>query len=281
MQHPIKGGCCTKKGPVSLKKVFFAGYMSLYITAINSGSNGNCYYVGNQTEAVLIDVGISCNAVEKRLALLGLPINRIKAIFVSHEHTDHTRGVSTMANKYSLPVYISNETARNGPRLISHLATTFKAHEPISIGDLQVTAFNKCHDASDPHSFTISSNGITVGVFTDHGIVCDATIHYFKKCHAAFLESNYDETMLENGPYSEILKNRIRGGQGHLSNAQALELFKTHRPDFMTHLLLSHLSSRNNSPELASQLFTPHAGHTQIILASRTEATNVFEISAS
>ncbi len=269
------------RATISPKNVFFAGYMSLFITAINSGSNGNCYYVGNQTEAVLIDIGISCNAVEKRLALLGLPINRVKAIFVSHEHTDHTRGVSTTANKYSLPVYISNETARHGPRLISHLAKTFQAHDPIIIGDLQVTAFNKCHDASDPHSFTISSNGITVGVFTDHGIVCDDTIHYFKKCHAAFLESNYDEMMLENGPYSEILKNRIRGGQGHLSNTQALELFTKHRPDFMTHLLLSHLSSRNNSPEIASRLFSPHAGLTRIIMASRTQATEVFEISAS
>ena len=254
--------------------------MSLYITAINSGSNGNCYYVGNQTEAVLIDVGISCTAVEKRMALLGLPISKVKAIFVSHEHTDHTRGVSTLANKYSLPVYISGETARHGPRLISHLAITFEAHQSIAIGDLQVTAFNKCHDASDPHSFVISNEGVTVGVFTDHGKVCDDTIHYFKKCHAAFLESNYDETMLENGPYADILKNRIRGGLGHLSNSQAVELFKSHRPSFMTHLLLSHLSRSNNTAQIASELFLPHAGNTQIIVASRLEATALFTISA-
>jgi len=254
--------------------------MSLYITAINSGSNGNCYYVGNQTEAVLIDVGISCTAVEKRMALLGLPISKVKAIFVSHEHTDHTRGVSTLANKYSLPVYISGETARHGPRLISHLAITFEAHQSIAIGDLQVTAFNKCHDASDPHSFVISNGGVTVGVFTDHGKVCDDTIHYFKKCHAAFLESNYDETMLENGPYADILKNRIRGGLGHLSNSQAVELFKSHRPSFMTHLLLSHLSRSNNTAQIASELFLPHAGNTQIIVASRLEATALFTISA-
>lgn len=254
--------------------------MSLYITAINSGSNGNCYYVGNQKEAVLIDVGISCTAVEKRLALLGLSIRKVKAIFVSHEHTDHTRGVSTLANKYSLPVYISSETARHGPRLIRHLANTFEAHQPIAVGDIQVTAFHKCHDASDPHSFVISSGGVTVGVFTDHGIVCDDTIHYFKKCHAAFLESNYDETMLENGPYADILKNRIRGGLGHLSNSQAVELFKAHRPPFMTHLLLSHLSRSNNTSQIAYELFLPHAGNTQIIVASRLEATALFTITA-
>ena len=252
--------------------------MSLYITAINSGSNGNCYYVGNQQEAVLIDVGISCNAVEKRLALLGLPIRNVKAIFVSHEHTDHTKGVSTLANKYALPVFISEETARHGPRLIRQLSTHFKAHQPIGIGELTITAFNKCHDASDPHSFIVSCNGVTVGVFTDHGMVCDHTIHYFKSCHAAFLESNYDEEMLKNGPYSEALKTRISSGQGHLSNVQALELFKLHRPPFMSHLVLSHLSSRNNTPEIVSEMFLPHAGNTQIIVASRDVATAVFNI---
>ncbi len=254
--------------------------MSLHITAINSGSNGNCYYVGNQQEAILIDVGISCTAVEKRMALLGLPISKVKAIFVSHEHTDHTKGVSTLANKYWLPVYITGETARHGPRLISHLAINFQAQQPITIGDLEVTAFTKCHDAKDPHSFIVSCEGVTVGVFTDHGKVCEQTIHYFKKCHAAFLESNYDDTMLEDGPYSDVLKSRIRGGFGHLSNSQAVELFKEHRPPFMTHLLLAHLSSRNNTPHIAAELFLPYAGNTEIIMTSRLKATPVYNIAA-
>ncbi len=267
------------RGSLSIRqKCFLCILMSLQITAINSGSNGNCYYVGNQKEAVLIDVGISCTAVEKRMALLGLPMSRLKAIFVSHEHTDHTKGVSTLANKYALPVYINNQTASNGPRLIKHLSVNFAAHLPIAIGDLRIIAFPKCHDASDPHSFLISDHNLSVGVFTDHGTVCDQTIHYFKKCHAAFLESNYDETMLQNGPYSEPLKERIRGGMGHLSNSQALELFKAHRPPFMTHLILSHLSRTNNTPAIASQLFMPHAGNIVVIVASRVEATPVFSL---
>ncbi len=255
--------------------------MALNISALNSGSNGNCYYVGNEQEAVLIDVGISCTAVEKRLAALGLSVKTVKAIFVSHEHTDHTKGVSTLANKYSLPVYITGETARLGPRLISHLTKTFAAHQPTHIGGLAVTAFSKCHDATDPHSFIISGDGITVGVFTDHGKVCDDTIHYFKKCHAAFLESNYDDAMLENGPYADTLKNRISGGQGHLSNVQALELFRVHQPEFMTHLVLSHLSSRNNCPKLASELFLPHAGNTEVLLASRAAPTPLLTLSSA
>jgi phosphoribosyl 1,2-cyclic phosphodiesterase len=255
--------------------------MSLHIASLNSGSNGNCYYIGNDRDAVLVDVGISCRETEKRMKLAGLNIKNVKAIFVSHEHGDHIRGVSTLANKYSLPVYITNLTATNGPILIKHLAKTFNAGEAVSIGSLKITAFAKQHDANDPHSFIISHNETTVGVFTDIGIVCKEVIHYFKQCHAVFLESNYDEDMLENGRYPVHLKNRIRGGEGHLSNRQALDLFLQHRPPFMSHLLLSHLSKENNDPQLAAGLFTPHSNGVEIIVASRYKATDVFTITNS
>ncbi|MBL0358629.1 MAG: MBL fold metallo-hydrolase [Chitinophagaceae bacterium] len=255
--------------------------MSLIFTSLNSGSNGNCYYIGNSNEAVLIDAGISCRETEKRMKQLGLNIKTVKAIFVSHEHGDHIKGVSTLANKYSLPVYITPLTAKHGPILIKHLSKTFNADEPVNIGELMVTPFAKQHDASDPHSFIISHQGITVGVFTDIGIVCHQVINYFKQCHAVFLESNYDEAMLENGHYPIQLKNRIRGGQGHLSNRQALELFTAHRPPFMTHLLLSHLSKENNSPELAADFFAPHANGTEVIVASRYKPTEVYTITST
>ena len=266
---------------ISVKILFFAATMSLFITSLNSGSNGNCYYIGNHNDAVLIDVGISCRETEKRTKQLGLDIKKVKAIFVSHEHGDHIKGISVLANKYNLAVYITSITAKNGPRLISHLAKTFSANEPVTIGSLSVTPFYKQHDAIDPHSFIISYNKITVGVFTDIGLVCDQLAHYFKQCHAAFLEANYDEALLENGRYPLHLKNRIRDGRGHLSNKQALELFVTHRPDFMTHLLLSHLSKENNTPQLAQQLFTQYANGTAIIVASRYQATPVYTITGS
>ena len=106
------------------------------------------------------------------------------------------------------------------------------------MGNLSVTAFPKIHDAAEPHSFTVSCNGITVGVFTDIGAHCDHVIENFKKCNAIFLEANYDEEMLEKGRYPYFLKNRIRGGNGHLSNKQALDLFITHKPTSVsyTHL---------------------------------------------
>jgi len=263
-----------------VKLFFFAVIMALHLSSLNSGSNGNCYYVGNTTDAVLIDVGISCRETEKRMKKLGLPMNTVKAIFVSHEHGDHIKGVSTLANKYNLPVYITEKTAKNGPRLIAHLARRFTGNEPVIVGSLQITPFTKCHDAADPHSFVISSQGITVGVFTDIGNVCKEVIHYFKQCHAVILEANYDETMLENGPYPVHLKNRIRGGLGHLSNKQALELFLEHRPPFLSRLLLAHLSKENNHPQLAKTLFTEKANGTEIIVASRYEPTDIYFITA-
>jgi phosphoribosyl 1,2-cyclic phosphodiesterase len=254
--------------------------MSLYFTSLNSGSNGNCYYVGTQTDAVLVDVGLSCRETEKRMKQLGLQMKTVKAIFVSHEHGDHIKGVSTLANKYSLPVYITAKTALHGPRLISHLSKNFVANETVVVGDLHINPFLKSHDAADPHSFTITCNGITVGVFTDIGNVCKETIRHFKLCHAVFLEANYDAAMLENGKYPLHLKNRIRGGLGHLSNKEALDLFIKHRSPFLSHLLLSHLSKENNSPEMVEAFFNEHAGETNIHVASRYQASPVFTINA-
>ena len=244
--------------------------MSLFIASLNSGSNGNCYYVGNEQEAILIDVGISCRETEKRMKRLGLPMGKVIAIFISHEHGDHISGVSVLAKKFNLPVYITATTLSNGRiQLEKELIKSFIAHQPIQIGNIVITAFPKIHDASDPHSFIVSSRLVTVGVFTDIGIACEHLVNYFKQCHAVFLESNYDTEMLENGNYPLHLKNRIRGGVGHLSNEQALQLFVTHRPKFLSHLILSHLSKNNNDPKLVEDLFHKLKGNTKIIVASR------------
>ncbi|MES1215202.1 MAG: MBL fold metallo-hydrolase [Bacteroidota bacterium] len=256
--------------------------MGLYISSLNSGSNGNCYYIGNDDEAVLIDAGISCRETEKRMKRLGLSMQKVKAIFVSHEHGDHISGIPVLARKYSLPVYITSNTLRNchfesKPGVVY----SFSAGQAVSIGNLSVTAFSKYHDAGDPHSFVVSFEKITVGIFTDLGIVCKNLIKHFKQCHAAFLESNYDEEMLEEGTYPLHLKNRIRGGEGHLSNTQALQLVIDHKPTFMSHLLLSHLSKNNNDPELVKNLFSRIAGTTEILVATRYNETPVLHIQSS
>ncbi|MVN89980.1 MBL fold metallo-hydrolase [Mucilaginibacter aquatilis] len=253
--------------------------MALYITSLNSGSNGNCYYVGNKQEAVLIDVGISCREVERRMLRLGLNIQKVKAIFISHEHSDHIRGLTVLSKKYQIPVYITAATMHYGRLFLeSHLVIPFKAYEPVLIGGLKVNAFPKYHDAAEPHSFLVSCCNVNVGVFTDIGATCQHLIKHFNQCHAAFLEANYDEAMLASGSYPYHLKKRISGGRGHLSNHQALELFKQHRPQFMSHLLLAHLSKDNNCPDVARNMFLPHAQDTQIIVTSRYQETPVYQI---
>ncbi|RYZ49059.1 MAG: MBL fold metallo-hydrolase, partial [Sphingobacteriales bacterium] len=212
--------------------------MALHITSLNSGSNGNCYYIGNENEAVLIDVGISCKELEARMNRLGLKMELVRAVFISHEHSDHISGLKTLLKKYSVPVFITPQTLRNGKlRFEASLINNFIAYETVLVGDLQVTAFPKFHDACDPHSFIVTDGTVNIGVFTDIGQVCDHLTVHFSRCHAAFLESNYDEVMLREGPYPWYLKNRITSGKGHLSNRQALELFLNHRPAHMTHLL--------------------------------------------
>ena len=258
--------------------------MSLYIASLNSGSNGNCYYIGNDREAVLIDAGLSCKETEKRMRRLGLSMDRVKGIFISHEHDDHIRGLEVLARRYQLPVYITGNTLQHGGlSLEAHLLQTFVPAEPVVIGGLSVLAFSKNHDAIDPHSFVVSGQKadgdiVCIGVFTDIGVVCDNLTRHFKLCHAAFLEANYDEQMLENGRYPWPLKNRIRGGKGHLSNHQALELFVRHRPAFMSHLLLAHLSQDNNRPELVQALFEKTAAGTHVIVASRHGESEVYAI---
>ena len=253
--------------------------MSLYIAALNSGSNGNCYYIGNDREAVLIDAGLSCAETEKRMKRLELPVSIVKAIFVSHEHTDHITGIPTLSKKYQLPVYITERTLENSRlRIEKHLVHPFQKETTVSIGDLSVLAFRKSHDASDPHSFMVSGNNVNIGVFTDIGYPGKELIQYFKRCHAAFLEANYCEDMLENGSYPKHLKKRISGKKGHLSNTQALELFRKHKPRHLSHLILAHLSENNNDPKLVHKLFKPYTNDTNIIVASRYEETEIYQV---
>jgi len=251
--------------------------MSLFIASLNSGSNGNCYYIGNDKEAVLIDAGISCRETEKRMKRLGLSMSNVRAIFVSHEHTDHITGIPGLSKKYRLPVYITKNTLLSASIAVDkQLINSFNAHQPISIGGLSVTAFPKSHDAIDPHSFVVSGNDVTIGIFTDIGFSCQQITHHFSKCHAIFLEANYCEDMLSKGNYPYYLKNRISGDKGHLSNGQALELFLKHKGKHLTHLILSHLSKNNNSPELVNRIFNEKAGSIKIVVASRDEETPLF-----
>ena len=253
--------------------------MCLQIASLNSGSNANCYYIGNSNEAILIDAGLSCRETEKRMRRLGLDITLVKAIFISHEHCDHIAGLRVLSKKYRLPVYITNNTLRNcGFEIEKDLVFSFMHSGPVSVGELSILPFTKSHDAHDPHSFIVSGNDIHIGVITDIGYACKHVIKHFKLCDAVFLESNYCQQMLSDGPYPLHLKNRISSRKGHLSNDQALELFLNHKPRNLQLLILSHLSQNNNRPEIVSKMFSEHAGNVKVVIASRHKETELFNI---
>ncbi len=255
--------------------------MSLYFASLNSGSNGNCFYLGNESEAVLVDAGLSCRETERRMKALHLDISRLKAIFISHEHSDHIRGMYRLAVRHKLPVFITPATfAACRIPLPPEYLHPFQPNVAVKIGSLSILPFAKHHDACDPHSFVISLGDLRVAVLTDIGQVCEVIQGHFLNCQAAFLESNYDEDMLENGAYPWHLKKRIRGGKGHLSNRQALELFCRHRSENLRLVLLSHLSAENNSPERALENFGPHAAGTEVVVASRYGPSAVYCLEA-
>lgn len=246
--------------------------MTFRYTSINSGSNGNCYYLGNEKEGILIDAGISCDAIVNRLKQLDVGIETIKGIFVSHEHIDHIRGIKSIATKYRIPVFI-NEATLNASSLSidNRLINNIKADEAVTLDNISITCFNKEHDAASPVSFIIQYDKITAGVFTDIGYCCKNVINYVKKCHILFLEANYDEEMLANSNYPHFLKERIRSNRGHLSNKQAFNLLYKHKPKKLKKVILSHLSENNNCPFKVMQLFQQLKG-TAIKIASRNHA---------
>jgi len=255
--------------------------MPVYFASLNSGSNANCYYVSNGVTGLLVDAGLSCRETEKRMQRLGLNLQQVKAIFISHEHSDHINGLEVLSKKYQLPVYVSEKTWNNSNLSVDvQLLKHFGKDEEVLIDDLQVKCFSKSHDAADPFSFMISHQSINVSVITDIGYACKQVLKHFQQSHVVFLESNYCETMLANGDYPYHLKRRISGNEGHLSNQQALDVFLNYRTPQLSHLILSHLSKNNNKPELVDALFRPHAGATQVIVASRYEQSELFCIDA-
>lgn len=253
-------------------------HMSLNFSSIASGSNGNCYYVGSATEAVLVDVGISCKEVEKRMRFLGLSMQTIKAIFISHEHSDHIRGLCTLASRYSLPVFGSFGTLNACRDLSPELKHQLSDNETVSIGALSVKAFSKYHDAAEPQSFTVGFQQFTVGIFTDIGKLCQNLAKHFQLCQAVFLEANYDDELLDKGRYPYFLKKRIRGGFGHLSNVEALDVLLKCRSAQLQYVLLAHLSKDNNCPILAKKLFDTHADGCEIVVTSRYEPSAVYTL---
>jgi len=249
--------------------------------SIASGSNGNCYYVAKGKQAILVDIGINTKHVELRMWNLGLNPTDIQAIFITHEHSDHIRGLSVFCKRYQIPVYLTEGTyAGTKLRLPEHLVHIILPNATIKVGELTVFGIPKYHDAKEPCSFVVSDGKTNVSILTDIGRVCDNVKHVIKHSDALFLESNYDEELLDKGRYSYYLKNRIRSGWGHISNKIALELFVNHRSPRLKHLILGHLSRENNTIDIVQSVFSPYCKDIKLSIATRDCESDMFEWNA-
>jgi phosphoribosyl 1,2-cyclic phosphodiesterase len=249
----------------------------LEICAIASGSNGNCYYIGNEKDAVLIDAGISFRQIVKRMKNRNLNLSKVKAVFITHEHIDHLSGARVFGNRLRVPVYMTSGTYYGAYKnMRPDFPKFFNPGEATEVGEFTIHGFLKNHDASEPCSFRVQYHDKNVGIFTDIGEPCENVILHLQKCDGIFLESNYDEKMLWEGSYPWFLKRRIDSEFGHLSNKQAFDLLHNHAGEHLKCVFLSHLSKENNTHEIAYESIQPLTSRFEVKLTSRYEAGEVY-----
>ncbi len=220
---------------------------------LSSGSKGNLTFLETAGVRILVDVGLSCKEATRRLQAVGVDPESLDAILVTHEHSDHIRGVSVTSRRYKLPVWIG---ARAWKRVSVRetdwfLVNEFRPERPFCIGDLEILPFRVPHDAADPVAYRFQSPEGRAGLVTDLGHAPEPVVRALLGSDLLVLESNHDETMLETGPYPDYLKRRIRSHAGHLSNTQSAELLDRLWHPGLKGVVLGHLSEENNRPELA------------------------------
>ena len=228
----------------------------MYIVNLASGSKANSTFVEYEHTKILIDVGLTEKELIKRLESVDRDINDINAICITHEHSDHIKGLKTIAKKYNVDVYVHEKLARENFFLEMNIKPE-KLHTfcdlKFFIGDIEIQPFDISHDAVSPVGFTMNvKNSLSkFGIMTDTGVALDGALECLKGAKIVFLESNYDEEMLINGFYPPIVKERILSDHGHLSNVQSLEVAKILFETGTKCFVLSHISQNNNTPEIA------------------------------
>jgi phosphoribosyl 1,2-cyclic phosphodiesterase len=222
-----------------------------------SGSSGNCTLVGTNETAVLIDVGVSAKAICNALASMDYDISKIAAIFITHEHIDHIRGLTQLVSKYKIPVYANKGTIQ-GILKLKDIDTNYifemATGETNEIADMCISSFSTSHDSNESVGYRIfTSDGKKIAVATDLGVVSDTVLENIKYCDVVMLESNHDVRMLQNGKYPYFLKRRILSTNGHLSNDDCSSVLPILVENGTKYIFLAHISKDNNFPELAIQ----------------------------
>lgn len=227
------------------------------LVSIASGSSGNCIYIGSETSHILVDAGISNKRIEQGLNEIGLKGSEINGIVITHEHSDHVKGLGVLARKHGVPIYGTKETLEEIAAMSSLGEFSRDLLKPIfpdaefSVGDLEILPFSVDHDAANPVAYRVKCGQKQAAVATDMGHYDQYVIDHLQGLDALLLEANHDVNMLQTGPYPYYLKRRILGNHGHLSNENAGRLLNHLLHDRLKHIFLGHLSKENNYEALA------------------------------
>lgn len=226
------------------------------LAIVGSGSKGNCSLVRHGSTLIMVDCGFTLSATEARLATLGVSAADLTAILVTHEHSDHIAGVAKVANKYSIPLYLTHGTRqyfeRKAVKLRSRLVEIV-LEQVFIIGDIAVTPVPVPHDAKEPCQFVFECDGRKLGVLSDLGHISAAVETAYSDCDLLFIECNHDRDMLAAGPYPASLKARVIGNWGHLSNCQTAGFLAGLGAKTLRQVVIGHMSEVNNAEAAIKQ----------------------------
>ena len=232
------------------KEIFMAKFCSLY-----SSSSGNCTYIGSSHGGILIDIGVSAKKTAEALSAIGVDPSSIEAIFITHEHSDHIKGIKVFAAKHKIPVYASAGTLSGMEKLgavDSRVIADIIPYSGIEKAGMFIRPFRTPHDSNESTGFSvITPDSKRICVATDIGTITDSVMEAIYGSDLILLESNHDVRMLQNGPYPFFLKERILSNHGHLSNEKCAETAVKLLESGTTRFVLGHLSKENNIPSLA------------------------------
>lgn len=230
----------------------------LNFCSLYSSSAGNSLFVESENTKLLIDAGVSGKKIINGLNSINSSIENIDAILVTHEHSDHIQSVGTLSKKYNIPVYATKKTwnafGNQKEYIKSENQKIFNVDENFEVNDLKISAFSTPHDAADPCGFNIYKNNIKISIATDLGSVTNNIYKCLENSSFLFLESNYEPELLKYSSYPFLLKKRISGNNGHLSNIDAAKTISKLISTELKNVFLGHLSKENNFPELAHKI---------------------------
>ncbi len=229
--------------------------MAVQFCSLASGSSGNCHFITDNESHVLIDAGLSGKQIQGKLQEINVDPNRLTAILISHEHSDHIQGAGILSRRFNIPIYANEGTWLGMESKLGKLSPdnikVFTTATRFNVGEIQIKPYSISHDANEPVGFCLEGQGIKISIATDLGHMTEEITTEIKDSHLVVLESNHDVEMLKVGSYPYYLKRRILSNEGHLSNDAAgyaiVDLVKHN----VKNVLLAHLSKENNFPELA------------------------------